>query len=148
MIREAKLADIPQIQMVRNSVLENTLSDPALVTNQDCKEFILDRGKGWVYEIDYQIVGFAIVDLKESNIWALFLRPEFEKRGIGSQLQSQMLAWYFSQTKNTVWLSTTPQTRADAFYRKSGWHEVGNYGKNEIKFEMTYEQWLLNFSIK
>jgi hypothetical protein len=30
--REARLEDIPQIQIVRNAVKENTLSDPNLVT--------------------------------------------------------------------------------------------------------------------
>ena len=79
-IREAKIADIKQIQIVRNSVTENTLSNPNLVTDQDCEEFIKVRGKGWVCEIDKQIVGFAIADLKENNIWALFLDPKFERR--------------------------------------------------------------------
>jgi hypothetical protein len=79
-IREAKIADIKQIQIVRNSVTENTLSNPNLVTDQDCEEFITVRGKGWVCEIDKQIVGFAIADLKENNIWALFLDPKFEKK--------------------------------------------------------------------
>ena len=39
------------------------------------------RGKAWVCEISSQIVGFAIVDLKENNIWALFIDPKFEKKG-------------------------------------------------------------------
>jgi len=63
-IREAKIEDIKQIQIVRNSVTENTLSNPNLVTDEDCKEFITVRGKGWVCEIDKEIVGFAIADLK------------------------------------------------------------------------------------
>lgn len=37
-IREAKIEDIAQIQIVRNSVKENTLSDPNLVTDKDCEE--------------------------------------------------------------------------------------------------------------
>ncbi|PTT75355.1 GNAT family N-acetyltransferase, partial [Chryseobacterium sp. HMWF001] len=32
-------------------------------------------------------------------------------------------------------------TRAEIFYRKSGWTENGVHGKNEIKFEMTYNNW-------
>ena len=38
-------------------------SDPNLVTDEDCEEFITLRGKGWACEIDNQIVGFAIADL-------------------------------------------------------------------------------------
>ena len=140
-IREAKIDDIKQIQIVRNSVLENTLSNPNLVTDSDCKEFMFERGKGWVCEIDNQIVGFSIADLKDKNIWALFLLPEFEKQGIGRQLHDIMLDWYFTQTKNKVWLGTSAKTRAELFYRKAGWTEVGTHGKGEIKFEMTFEDW-------
>ena len=140
-IREAKVQDIVQIQSVRNSVRENTLSNPDLVTNEDCEEFISKRGKGWVCEIDDEIVGFSIADLKENNIWALFLRPEFEKRGIGKQLHDIMLEWYFEKTKTNVWLGTSPGTRAEKFYRRAGWTEIGLHGKGEIKFEMTYSNW-------
>ena len=34
--REANNTDIKQIQIVRNAVTENTLSDPGLVTDADC----------------------------------------------------------------------------------------------------------------
>ncbi|MDQ7961069.1 hypothetical protein [Flavobacterium lindanitolerans] len=44
-------------------------------------------------------------------------------------------------TNQTVWLSTSPDTRAEAFYRKCGWKETGLFGKGEIKFEMTAEKW-------
>lgn len=139
--REATIADVPQIQIVRNSVKENTLSNPSLVTDKDCEDFITKRGKGWVCEIDKQIVGFAIVDLQGNNIWALFIHPIFEKKGIGKKLHDIMLNWYFNQTQKTVWLGTSPNTRAEKFYRKAGWSAIGTHAKNEIKFEMTYLNW-------
>jgi GNAT superfamily N-acetyltransferase len=142
MIRPATIDDIQQIQIVRNAVTENTLSNPNLVTDDDCATFITERGKGWVCEIDQQIVGFAIADLKENNIWALFIHPEFEKKGIGQQLHKIMLDWYFTQTSVTVWLGTAFNTRAEKFYRKAGWTEVGTNGTKEIKFEMTYQAWI------
>ena len=61
--REANKNDIPQIQIVRNSVKENVLSDQSLVTDEDCESFLTKRGKGWVCEINSEIIGFAIVDL-------------------------------------------------------------------------------------
>jgi GNAT superfamily N-acetyltransferase len=140
-IREAIPEDIKQIQAVRNSVTENILSDPDLVTDDDCKEFITIRGKGWVCEIESEIVGFSIVDLKQNNIWALFLRPEFENQGIGKLLHDIMLDWYFQQTMENVWLGTSANTRAETFYRKAGWKEIGVHGKGEVKFEMTYNDW-------
>jgi GNAT superfamily N-acetyltransferase len=140
--REASIQDIPEIQIVRHSVKENTLSDPSLVTDNDVEEFITVRGKGWVCEIDNKVVGFSIVDLKEKNIWALFVHPGYEKMGIGSGLHDLMLDWYFAQTNEKVWLGTSPDTRAETFYRKKGWKEKGTHGKGEIKFEMTYNDWI------
>jgi GNAT superfamily N-acetyltransferase len=140
--REANVNDVEQMQVVRHAVKENTLSDPRLVTNEHYIEFMMERGKGWVCEYGNEIAGFAIVDLKDHNIWALFVKPGFEKQGIGRQLHHIMLNWYFQQTKTDVWLGTAPGTRAEKFYRKAGWTEAGKHGKGEIKFEMSRETWL------
>jgi len=70
-----------------------------LVTDADCEEFLTQRGRGWVCKIDGNIMGFSIVDLKENNIWALFLMPEFEEKGIGKALHRLMMDWYVNQTK-------------------------------------------------
>lgn len=140
-IREAKTEDIKQIQVVRNAVKENRLSDPGLVTDQDCEEYMTRRGKGWVCEVDGQIVGFSIADLQEQNIWALFVTPAFEGKGIGQKLHDAMLDWYFAQGPQKVWLGTAPSTRAEGFYRSKGWTEAGVHGKGETRFELTREQW-------
>lgn len=139
--REATIADIPQLSKIRLAVKENILSNPDLVPYEDYIEFMTQRGKGWVCEIDNKIVGFSIVDITDNNIWALFIDPDFEKKGIGSQLHIMMLDWYFKQTKANVWLGTAPKSRAESFYRKAGWKEIGMHGKDEIKFEMTFENW-------
>jgi GNAT superfamily N-acetyltransferase len=139
--REAQIADIPQMQVVRNAVKENTLSDPALVPDKDVEDYIMQRGKGWVCEIDNTIVGFAIVSVTDHNVWALFIQPGFEKKGIGRRLHNEMMDWYFNKTPEIIWLGTAPGTRAESFYRRAGWREVGMHGKGEIKFEMTEEEW-------
>ena len=139
--REAEVKDIPQMQIVRNAVKENTLSNPALVTDADVEDYITRRGRGWVCEINELIVGFAIADLIDKNIWALFVHPDAEGKGIGKQLHDRMMNWYFSQTDETVWLSTSPGTRAETFYKMQGWKEAGVYGKGELKFEMKKADW-------
>ena len=142
-IREAEITDIPRIQEVRNLVKENRLSDPALVPDSDVKDYMFRRGKGWVCEINNEVVGFAIADLVDNNIWALFIHPDFERIGIGKKLHDEMMSWYFNQTDQTVWLGTAPGTRAELFYRKAGWKAVGTHGKGEIKFEMTKDDWMI-----
>ena len=139
--REAEIADISQMQFVRHAVKENRLSDPALVPDKDVEEYMTKRGKGWVCETDKTIVGFAMVDLIENNVWALFVHPDFEARGIGKKLHRIMMDWYFVQTKEKIWLGTEPKSRAEKFYRMQGWKEVGVHGKGEIKFEMSFDTW-------
>ncbi len=138
--RQAIPEDIPQIQIVRNSVKENQLSNPNLIPDELVEEFITKRGKGFVCEIDDKIVGFSIVNFVENNVWALFLLPEFEGKGIGKKLHQLMLDEYFSKTKETIWLSTEANSRAETFYKKQGWKNVGLHG-NEVKFEMSFEDW-------
>lgn len=139
--REAEINDIAQIQFVRHAVKENRLSDPALVTDQDVEEYMTNRGKGWVCEQDGKIVGFAIVDLVANNVWALFILPEFEGKGIGKKLHQVMIDWYFVHTREKIWLGTEPNSRAETFYRMQGWKEAGIHGNGEIKFEMNYTNW-------
>jgi len=43
------------------------------VTDKDFEIFLTVKGKGWVCEIKNRIVGFAIADLQDNNIWALFI---------------------------------------------------------------------------
>ncbi len=146
--REAQVTDIKQLQIVRNLVKENVLSSPELVKDKDCEEFLSVRGKGWVCLADDCVVGFSIVDLKENNIWALFVHPSYESKGIGKKLHKLMIDWYFDQTKKTVWLGTAPGTRAENFYSYQGWEKVGKHGEKEIKFEMSYERYLDNLKHK
>lgn len=129
------------MHVVRTSVRENTLSNPALVTRQHYIDFITTKGKGWVCEINEKITGFAVVDVAGNNIWALFVNPAWEGKGIGKKLHNTLLKWYFSQTKKTLWLGTSPNTRAETFYRKRGWVQKGMHGTAELKFEMTYNRW-------
>ena len=138
--RDATLADIPPMQVIRNAVKENVLSDPKLVTDRDYEKYIQVKGSSWVCERDNHLVGFAIADLAENNVWALFVDPAFESKGIGKKLLTLILNWYFNQTQHPIWLSTEANTRAETFYRKQGWQQTG-FHKSEIKFEMTYEDW-------
>jgi len=139
--RAARVSDIRQMFEVRMSVKENMLMNPDLVTGEICEEYLTRRGNGWVAEINNHLIAFAIADLIDDNIWALFVRPEFEGVGVGKRLHDIMLNWYFKRGKEKVWLNTLPGTKAEAFYRKNGWKETWRNEKGEIRFEMTVEEW-------
>lgn len=139
--REATIKDIPQLHQIRMSVKENVLNNPSLVKKEDYINFLTTNGKGWLCEMENTIVGFAIIDTVENNIWALFVNPDLEGKGIGKQLQQIMLNWFFALHKNTLWLSTAKGTRAETFYKFTGWKETGITKSGEVKFEMSFEEW-------
>jgi GNAT superfamily N-acetyltransferase len=135
-IRIATLADIEGMHIVRMAVRENILSDPSRVRPEHYREMLTTNGRGWVHEENGRIVGFAIADEVHRNIWALFVLPEFEHRGIGRSLHDAMVAWLFVQSAAPVWLSTEPGSRAQHFYRSAGWHEAGTTASGEIRYEL------------
>ena len=138
--REAGIRDIPGMQEIRNAVKENKLSDPSVIKDDDYKIYFGENGNSWVCEIDNSIVGFSIIDVTNSNIWALFVHPDLESKGIGLSLHDIMVNWYFDRYENDLWLSTSPGTRAESFYKKAGWIETGVY-KKETKFELSKKDW-------
>lgn len=144
LLREARQDDIPQIMDVRLAVKENTLSDPNQVTAADCTDYMFRRGKGWVCAFEDKVAGFAVADLQENNVWALFVHPDHAEKGIGKRLHKTMLDWYFSQTETTLWLGTDPGTRAEGFYKKLGWKEVGKRDNGELRLEMNKSGWERN----
>ena len=99
MIREAGINDIPAMHSIRMSVKENVLSNPLKVTENDYRDYLLEKGKGWIYESGNEIRGFAIIDLSAQNIWSLFVKPAFEKMGIG---RKQAWIHYNSFTRGKV----------------------------------------------
>ena len=140
-IRQALTDDIPQLHEVRLAVKENVLSNPALVRPADYERFLTTEGKGWLIEAGDRVAGFAILDMPNHNVWALFVHPHFEGLGVGKALQQAMLEWYFTQTDHTLWLSTGRGTRAEEFYRRTGWAETGVTKGGETRFEMTAAAW-------
>jgi GNAT superfamily N-acetyltransferase len=135
-ISEALIADIPEMHRVRLSVRENVLTNPARVTHSDYERMIHNDGKGWICRVENLIRGFSFADAKTRNIWALFVEPGYERRGIGRQLHDSAVDWLFAQSPQIIWLTTRPGTRAEAFYRAAGWVAAGAEPNGEMRFEM------------
>jgi len=119
--REAKIEDIPALFDVRLSVKENILSDVSKVTREMCVAYLTESGKGWLCEIDGEVVGFSVASLEDASIWALFVKPSYEGRGIGKRLLRLATDWLFAMNATSIVLSTDAHTRADRFYEKQGW---------------------------
>ena len=85
MIRRATAADLPRIAEIRFAVRENRLSDPSRVPPEMVLWF-LDHPGFRVWDEDGRIRGFSAHDPRDGSIWALFVHPDDERRGIGSAL--------------------------------------------------------------
>jgi N-acetylglutamate synthase-like GNAT family acetyltransferase len=137
-VREAVAADIPAMHAIRMDVRENTLSDPSWLTPEVYRAHLGNAGvsNSWVCERDGRILGFSVARRAQADIWALFVDPAHEGRGIGRRLIAAATDWLFAQGVDTVSLSTTPDTRADAFYRANGWQRGELTDKGEVMFRL------------
>ncbi|WP_427148018.1 GNAT family N-acetyltransferase [Rhizobium leguminosarum] len=133
MLRKAVVDDIAGLKLVRSSVVENILGDPSKVTDADYEWFVTNPGVA-IWEEKGVIVGFSAADPRQGNIWALFVAPGFEGKGIGSRLLAEACSCLLSAGVERAWLTTDARTRAEQFYRAAGWEHVGEKD-NELLFE-------------
>lgn len=133
-VREAVEADIPAVMELRLAVRENRLFDPGQVTAEDCLAYVR-RGHMWVWDEDGAILGFSASTCETGWIWALFVRPEHEARGIGRALFAVACDALTGAGHGTLRLSTDSGTRAERFYRAAGWRAAGRTPDGELIFE-------------
>jgi GNAT superfamily N-acetyltransferase len=133
LVRKATVDDVADVMALRLSVRENRLSDPGQVTAADCLSYV-ERGCLWVWEEDQEILGFSAGTLETGWIWALFVRPGHEGRGIGRALFATACEALAAAGFRTLHLSTDPDTRAARFYRAAGWREAGRTPEGELIF--------------
>ena len=135
-VRPARRGDVPGIQRVRHSVRENVLTS-GVITDEEVVDYLERIGRGWVVvDAANEVIAFAIGNAQDGNIWALFVDPEHEARGHGRRLHDAMVAWLWSRGLERLWLSTTPQTRAQRFYERAGWINKGPLASGEVRFEL------------
>ena len=89
----------------------------------------------WVWEEDQEILGFSAGTCETGWIWALFVRPGHEGRGIGRALFAVACDALMVAGFRILTLSTDPNTRAADFYRAAGWRERGRTPEGELIFE-------------
>jgi GNAT superfamily N-acetyltransferase len=133
-LRRATIADIAGMHRVRTSVRENALVS-VVIADADYREHIETLGRGWVVAVGGEIVGFAIANARDGNVWALFVHPDHERRGYGRQLHDAMVAWMGERGVPKLWLTTAAGTRAERFYEAAGWARAGLAG-GELRFEL------------
>ncbi|HEV2608292.1 MAG TPA: GNAT family N-acetyltransferase [Xanthomonadaceae bacterium] len=123
---------------IRLGVRENRLSDPSWLTHEVWSSCLAGRSPAntWVSEADGKVVGFSVARIDEADIWALFVDPVAEGRSHGKNLLRVASDWLFAQGVVEIHLSTTADTRADAFYRQQGWQRGELTAKGEVVYRL------------
>jgi len=109
-VRVAVQSDIAGMHRVRLAVRENRLTSSA-ITEKHYVPAIEETGRGWVAEENGIVLGFAVGNKTTGNIWALFVDPDQDGRGLGSLLHAAMVSWLFEQGLPRLWLGTRPAAR-------------------------------------
>lgn len=123
-VRRARPDDIPALMRIRSIVRENVLSDPASVPAEAYQGFI-DHAGIWVCQEEGRVLGFSAADPADGTVWALFVDPVAEGRGIGRTLLTHTVEDLRRVGRSRIRLTTQPGSRAERFYRRGGWVEVG-----------------------
>lgn len=132
-IRKAEAADLPRIHAIRMAVRENILSDPSKVTAADVAWY-REQAIFLVAEDAGEIAGFACANHQTGLIWALFIDPAQEGRGYGRALLDTALAGLKAAGHVQAWLETGAGTRAERFYLRHGWRDMGRGLDGQIVF--------------
>ncbi|SRR5579871_4486001 len=135
MIRKATRADYPRISEIRLSVRENRLSKSKYDLVERVANWLLDNSAFWVWEEDGVVQGFSAADTRDGMIFALFVHPSHEGRGIGRALLPPACQILRDSGHAAATLTTAAGTRAERFYRLDGWFEVARQDDGQIVFQ-------------
>jgi GNAT superfamily N-acetyltransferase len=86
-------------------------------------------------EADGPVAGFAAGDARDGTIWALFVAPGHEGKGIGRALLRAACDTLRAAGYARASLSTDSGTRAERHYRADGWTVTGRNDKGELVFQ-------------
>lgn len=89
-VRTAQLSDIDGMFEVRTSVIENHLSREEMrqmgITESVVADMIEKNHCAWVATENDKIIGFTMILPDEGCLFAAFVLPEYEGRGVGRRL--------------------------------------------------------------
>ena len=133
-VRAARESDIPRLMHIRAAVRENRLQHLAIGPD-DYRPFIADA-RCWVWEEDGRVHGFAALDADAASVWALFVDPASEGRGIGRALLERLTRAARQRGLSALTLETAPGTRAERVYRRAGW-ELADRDEHTLRLRRT-----------
>lgn len=118
---------IKEMYDIRFSVQEN-LVHPHQIKYLQRQQLIEDVEQcgGWICKLGEEFVGYGLgIFAPNPMIGGLFVRPEFQGKGIGSTILIEIMDWFFNDGLSEIELTTDPSSNAVLFYEKHGWAKAG-----------------------
>ena len=140
LIRVATVGDVDSLFAIRTSVAQNHLSREQMaalgITPEVLTQAIRDSDCVWIADVEGQPVAFTMIDQAEGELFALFVRPGYENRGLGRQLMAVAETALFARHER-IFLITDGRDliRANGFYRRLGWSVVGQEEDHDVRYE-------------
>ena len=139
-LRLATKDDIEVIFDIRTSVKENHLSKQQLtelgITESVILDLIQNTSTVWLAELQHQVCGFSIVDLTDGSVFAMFVHPDFEAKGVGTALLKKAEDLLFESFQE-ICLETDQKSRAFEFYLRQGWRVSAYFDNGDVKMLKT-----------
>ena len=136
--RVAQPSDINSMFDVRTSVVENHLSREELqqmgINEIVVADMIEQNRCAWVAIVNDKVLGFSMILPDEGCLFAAFVLPKYEGRGIGRRLV-ELAEHELFKNHELVWLETDKNSRAAQFYMRLGWGNKSYINSNDIRLE-------------
>lgn len=118
---------LPFFYEIRFSVHENILHTHQIqyLLREQALDDIAQEG-GWICKAGDEYAGFCFgIFVPEPIIGGLFVKPEYQSMGIGTELLHRVTEWFFNRGVETIQLTTDEGSNAEFFYKKRGWFISG-----------------------
>lgn len=105
--RQITLHDVPTVFDLRLATNEGNFTTEEIkargITYKLLEKQLLNNCKGWLCEINNEVVGFVIVDKNAAKIWVLEVLPVSNKQQIRTHLLNLAEHWLLSCGKANFW---------------------------------------------
>lgn len=132
-LRKACRSDLERCFEIRESAHENRLPE-SYQRFLEISGASVDAESCWVWEEAGRVEGFAAYDPQSATIDVLYVHNDAQGRGIGEALLQQCCADLKALGFGRAFLSTTPGTRAQDFYRRRGWEAFAIDRAGDLRF--------------
>jgi len=135
--RDVTAGDMGRCIEIRGMTRDNPVPAEVLreigVTEESWQPLVRDKIiAGVVAEINDEVVGFCSGDTRTGEVLVLAVLPEYEGRGLGSNMLALVMDKLRAAGWDRLWLAASPDPaiRAHGFYRHLGWVDSGEREEN------------------